>query len=219
VKLFLQSYRNDAHLDRLLTMAGGPGAGMAIIPNAVDDLSEESRLAYQRNVFDPVRHFSILGFDPLVLDLRVYFGCPEALARILARQRVIYVPGGNCFVLRRAMHLSGLDAILPELLAEGIVYAGWSAGSCVAGNSLRVIEPMDDPAIRGIGHPATDAIFEGLNLIPYGIIPHYQSDHPESAKAEDCVMLADREGLAYRTLRDDEVIVVEDGREELLCAG
>jgi hypothetical protein len=34
--------------------------------------------------------------------------------------------------------------------------------------------------------------------------------------AEDCVALAEREGLPYRTLRDGEVVVIENEREELL---
>ncbi len=216
MKLFLSSYRTDDHLDRLLAMAGGNGSRMAIIANAVDDRPEASRWDYYRNVMDPVAYFSDYGFDPAMVDLRMYFGRSDALADVLGRQGVIYVTGGNCFVLRRAMQLSGFDTILPGLLAAEIVYAGWSAGSCVIGTTLRVVEPMDEPNALGIGHPPGEPIYEGLGLVPYGIIPHYRSDHAESAMAEDCVALAEREGLSYRTLRDGEVIVIENGREELL---
>ena len=216
MKLFLASYWAGNRLDRLLAMSGGPGARMAIIANAVDAIPDADRWAYYRTVMDPIEHFGAAGFDPAVVDLRMYFGRPEPLRDVLRRHRVILVSGGNCFVLRRAMRLSGLDAMLPELLAEGLVYAGWSAGACVAGSDLRVIEPMDDPQTRGIGHPPGDPIFEGLGLVPYGIVPHYRSDHAEAEKAEESVALAERAGLPYRALRDGETIVVEAGREELL---
>ena len=75
---------------------------------------------------------------------------------------------------------------------------------------------MDEPSARGIGHPPGEPLYEGLGLVPYEIVPHYRSDHAETAMAEDCVAMAEREGLPYRTLRDGEVIVIENGREELL---
>lgn len=217
MKLFLASDRTENNMDRLLEMAGGPGARMALIPNAVDAITDASRWEYYRTVVDPVEYFAGFGFDPTLVDLRMYFGRPDPLRDVLQRQGVIYVLGGNCFVLRRAMRLSGFDSILPGLLEDGIVYAGWSAGSCVAGDNLTVVAPMDEPLAQGIGHPPGDPIYEGLGLVPYGIIPHYRSDHPESPMAEDCVKRADEAGLPYRTLRDGEAIVIENGHEELVC--
>jgi dipeptidase E len=216
VKLFLQSYRTTGELGRLLAMAGGPGARMAVLENALDNIGEDDRLAYSRTAFDILGHFSAAGFEPEPLDLRDYFGRTAELARTLAGFEAIYAGGGNAFVLRRAMELSGFDAVLPALLERGIVYGGYSAGACVAGDDLEVLEGVDDPQAVGIGHPPGPPVYRGLGLVPFAVLPHFRSDHAESEQVEHCVERARREGLPHRCLRDGETIVVEGARLEII---
>ena len=50
-----------------------------------------------------------LGFKVELLDLRKYFGQKELLRRELQNIHAFYAIGGNTFVLRKAMQLSGFD--------------------------------------------------------------------------------------------------------------
>ena len=58
----------------------------------------------------------------------------------------------------------------------------------------------------------TRRVFEhqiaALSDIADCIVPHYRSDHPESAAAEQVVAHLQANGIAHVTLRDGEVIVV-----------
>lgn len=211
MNLYLSSYMIGDHLDRLLAMAGGAGARMAVITNALDAIPLTDQLAYARHEFDPDEYFADLGFDPSLVDLRGYAGREQVLHSMLLRHRVIWVLGGNAFVLRRAMRESGFDRIIRSLVAANVVYAGWSAGACVAGDSLTAVGLMDDPAASAPGYLTSDAIDNGLALLPFTIIPHFQSAHVESGLAGQAVAWATQRNLPFRALRDGEVLVVEDG--------
>jgi dipeptidase E len=50
-------------------------------------------------------------------------------------------------------------------------------------------------------------------VLPYAIVPHYRSDHPESAAVETVAERYQATGVPHRTLRDGQVIVVHGGRE------
>src|SRR4051795_7506327 len=115
MRLYLASYRTGDSLPELLRMAG-PGARTAVISNAVDYLPRLAREVYAATVHDPVAEFRDHGLDAFDLDLREYFGRAEALAAELAQTRLVWVVGGNAFLLRRAMRQSGFDAIAPGLV-------------------------------------------------------------------------------------------------------
>lgn len=210
MKLYLSSMMIGDHAERLLEMAGGEGSRLAIIPNALDYIPILDQLNYARDRFNPMLYFGQQGFDPSIVDLRYYFGRPSALREVLIRHRVIWGLGGNVFLLRRAMHESGFDDIVTSLLDDGLIYSGWSAGACVAGASLRPIALMDDPCQIALGYPATEAPMDGLGLIPFAIVPHYRSDHPEAQAAERAVVWAQKNGVDAVALRDGDVLVRDD---------
>ena len=210
MKLYLSSMYLGNHSDRLLHMAGGAGARMAIITNALDDVPLEAQIDYARTQFDPIEYFADHGFDPSIVDLRFYFDRPMALLRALMRSRVIWALGGNTFLLRRAMRKSGFDGIIDKLLQdESRVYAGWSAGACVAGNSLRALELMDDPRVLGPGYDSSEPVWDGLGLVPFTVIPHYESDHAEVSAAQAAVAWAVENGVNHVALSDGNVIVCD----------
>ena len=209
MNLYLSSYMIGDNASRLLAMAGGPGARMAIISNALDSFGLDDQLAFTRSQFDPDEYFARHGFDPSLIDLRRYTGRQEALRSMLLRHKVIWVLGGNAFLLRRAMRESGFDNIVGELLASGMVYAGWSAGACVAGNSLRAVGIMDEPEASAPGYLTDEIIWDGLALVPFAILPHYESDHPEAPLAAKAVDWAMKQQVPFRALRDGDVIIVE----------
>src|SRR5215213_1204783 len=80
------------------------------------------------------------------------------------------------------------------------VYGGYSAGVCVLSPSLWGIHLADEPEVRLAGYPA-EAIWEGLNIIPSYVAPHYRSDHVESAAIERTVAYYIDHKLPFVALR------------------
>jgi len=88
------------------------------------------------------------------LDLQAYFNKPEELKKELEKYDIIWVRGGNAFVLRQAMKLSGFDKILKELIDSNsdMIYSGYSAGVCILGPSLKGLEIDDDLTQKPYGN-------------------------------------------------------------------
>jgi dipeptidase E len=205
MKFYLSSYKlgNDIEVLKALVPANKK---TAFISNALDFSSdlERRKKSEQSDIDDLVS----VGLDVELVDLRDYFDRQDELEKKLSEFGVIWVRGGNVFVLREAMKRSGFDVILKSLIQkEGILYGGYSAGVCVLAPTLRGIELVDDPNVKPYGND-TETIFEGLNIIDYSIVPHYQSNHPESEKMETVVEYMKKNGIPFKTLKDGEVIVV-----------
>jgi dipeptidase E len=203
MRLYLSSYRVGAAGAQLAAFAGDRHVGF--IPNALDHVEPAARAASNEMAMHEVQE---LGIDLRPLDLRMYFGNPLALENALHDLGGVWVRGGNTFVLRQAMRLSGFDEMLRRLRHSDFLYGGYSAGICVLAPRLDGLQQVDDPTI--MPYPDSQVIFEGVGLLPYLILPHYRSDHPESALIEREVEYCQREGIPFRTLRDGEVIIIED---------
>jgi dipeptidase E len=211
MRLYLSSYRIGDRAGALLAMLGS-GKRAALISNALDNISPVAREIYRESVFDPVAQLASLGIVAEDFDLRRYFSRPEALGPDLARFDLVWVMGGNVFTLRRAMARSGFDTAIRDRLArDSIVYGGFSAGAVVAGPSLVGLELMDDPADVPENYDKS-VVWDGLGLIPYTIVPHFRSNHPESAGAEKLVNYLRARRLPYRGLSDGEVVVAAGAR-------
>ena len=193
VRLYLSSFRLGDHPERLLELVdAGP---VAVIANAVDAAPVEVRA---EAVARELTALSELGFDAEEVDLR------RDDPSILERYALLWVRGGNVFVLRNALAASGADDVIRTLLTEdATVYAGYSAGPCVLGPTLRGFELVDD--VGAVAEP----VWDGLGVLDFVFVPHVDSpDHPESeACGRLATMLAER-GVPHRTFRDGEVLVI-----------
>jgi len=206
MRLYLSSYRFGDRVDLLLAMAG-QGARAGVISNAADLIPRADRENYLRNVHNPAAELRDHGLDVSDLDLRSYFGSPDALEQDLAKLDLVWVVGGNTFLLRRAMRQSGFDTLIHKFLdADRLVYGGFSAGAIVACPDLRGIDLMDEPTKVAEGYDPT-VIWEGLNLIPFHLVPHYDSPHPESPLADKAVAFMLDQAMPYRTMRDGDVLI------------
>jgi dipeptidase E len=209
MRLLLSSYYLGAD-SRPAVLPEAPEAGevgrAGIVLNALDEYGE----GRVRDLGREVSTWESFGYRCEELDLRAYFSAPEELKQRLADLDLVWVLGGNCFVLARAMTRSAFGAALQaQAHRPDFVYAGYSAGACVAGPDLRGIELMDDPEVYPEGY---DAAMEPtcLGLVPYRIVPHWQSDHTESASATRADEFLTAARLEHRCLRDGEAIEVED---------
>ncbi len=126
----------------------------------------------QAGVDREVAELTALGFLVSEVDLRAG---REAVDQF-PEADVIWVRGGNVFVLRRALADSGADAVILDLLnRDDVVYAGYSAGICVLAPDLRGLERVDDVT------KLLDPIYDGLGILDRPVVPHVDSPgHPET---------------------------------------
>jgi dipeptidase E len=211
--MYLSSFRLGNCGERLVALAGR-GRRVAVIANALDVAAVDVRRAGVERELDML---TTLGFAAEELDLRDYFADHAPLAADLRRYGMLWVRGGNVFMLRVALARSGADTEVRRLVGDDtIVYAGYSAGPCVLAPSLCGLEAVDDPdaVVETYGEPP---IWEGLGLLDHAIVPHFESpDHPES---ERIGVVADQyrtDGVPHQTLRDGEVLVI-DGEHRTIC--
>jgi dipeptidase E len=205
MKLYLSSYRLGENPGALRRLVGRPGRAVLVF-NALDGYGAERLKNSEREVDD----IAALGYKCAELDLREYFEDFEGLRARLQAVDLIWVVGGNTFVLARAMTQSRFGEAISELLAlNRIVYAGYSAGVCVIGPDLDGCHLMDDPDVIPDGY-SLSAPLTTLGWLPWRIIPHWRSDHDEAPLAERAVEHLLAAGLPLQALRDGQAFVVDD---------
>lgn len=212
MRLYLSSAGVGNHLEKLLAMMGD-GRKVLYVGNA----SDEDDVYKKQHVAEKKAELESYGLEFFELDLRDYFA-PEkhdVLQTIVSATDLLWLGGGNTFLLRRAMTYSGLDHIMAAGLKDNLfVYGGSSAGAIVATKTLRGTENGDNPYVVPAGYQA-EIIWNGLGLIYPQLVPHYQSDW----FGNDAQAMADyfgHNGLKYETLRDGEVYIVDGDYEEKL---
>lgn len=204
MKLYLSSFRLGNNPERLVKLLSR-NKKTAVIANAVDEATEQDRkLGIERELND----LHSLGLNAEELDLRDYFGKKEELKQHLNEYGLLWIRGGNTFVLRRAMYESGFDEALKEKMTydKASVYAGYSAAICVLAPTLKGLEFVDDPQIVPVGYKP-EIIWDGLGVLNYSIAPHYRSDHPESRAVEKLVQYFTQHKMPFKPLHDGEVII------------
>lgn len=212
MRLYLSSFRLGNRPERMLDLLRG-GTRAAVVTNADDYKDPDFRATSVERELADLRG---LGLQPVEVDLRRYFDRPDALRPALESADLVWVRGGNPFILRRAMTLTGTDEILRELLADDqIVYGGYSAGACVLTPSLHGVELVDDPHDIPAGYPEA-VVWDCLGLLPYFILPHYRSDHPESALIEKSLEYMVDHHMPFIALRDGQALVVDGDDREIV---
>jgi len=203
MKLYLSSYRLG-NKSQIFTDSFGENKKVAVIANSMDFLTDKEarKESAQREIDDLKR----LGLDPEEVDLRDYFGKPEALAQKLKEYGGLWVRGGNVFILRRAFKESGMDEWLKtQKDNKELVYGGYSAGVCVLSPKLNGLELVDDPNNVPEGYN-TDVEWVGVGIVNWAFAPHYMSQHPESEAVSSLVEYFKKEGIEFKALSDGEVI-------------
>lgn len=212
MRMYLSSYKFGNHTDALKMLAFDVHR-VAIIMNAVDFGGPE-------RVTDSVEktkvEFANLGLEGEQLDLREYFGKKTKLEEKLKEYGMVWVHGGNVFILRRAYQQSGFDEILKTRLTEdSLVYAGYSAAIVVIGPTLKGVEIVDDPSITPKGYREITNL-DGLGLLKYVVAVHYKSEHPETKLVDKYILYCEKHNIAYKPLRDGEVLIINGTEEKIL---
>jgi dipeptidase E len=207
-KLFLYSLNlTKQQYDALVKLTGKPvnEIRIGLIENATDIIpgSDSWLEGIRKSLTDQ-------GFSLEVIDLRLWTDGHDGLYDILMDKDVIWVGGGHTYYLRWILRASGADRIITDLVDQGKVYAGWSAGAVVAGPSIRFFDAMgDDPK------DAPELIEEGLSLCPLVIVPHI--DHPDFMEgAKKTSQKLQEAGFEVCELKDDQAFVVQNQLQKII---
>ena len=178
------------------------------INNSRDYVGKDPKIA-QEAQDEEIEFLNDLGFVAESLNLQDYFNKEQLLREKLKAINGLWISGGNTFVLRQAMRLSGFDNIVEELKnKDDFLYAGYSAGICVLSDSLESISQVDDPNNFPYSG-CSKTIWEGLGMFNYSFMPYYDSDHFESEEiGKEIQRCIDKKWL-FKALKDGEVIIIE----------
>lgn len=99
----------------------------------------------------------------------------EQMQQAVQNAKAIVIGGGNTFHLLYQLYQNGLIELIQQQCNNGTPYIGWSAGSNVAGLTIKTTNDM--PIIQ----PPS---FDALALLPYQLNPHYTDYTPPGHNGE-----------------------------------
>lgn len=114
---------------------------------------------------------------------------------ILDRATVLYISGGNTFLLNHRIHRSGLFHDLRRRLLDGLPLVAFSAGSIICGPNMLTANDMN---LCATNH------FESFNLLPYNFDMHYPTEEAARDKQDDWL-------LDYHAYHDNPILALQDG--------
>jgi len=119
----------------------------------------------------------------------------KEIENIIREAALVYITGGNTFLLNHRLHTSGVLPYLKKKIQNGLPVVGVSAGMIVCGPNLLTSKDMNT---LGTSH------FDGLNVVPFNFFAHYADDGYGQSIHDD--WLGD-----YHFFHDNPVVMLSDG--------
>ncbi|HUH96773.1 MAG TPA: Type 1 glutamine amidotransferase-like domain-containing protein [Anaerolineales bacterium] len=161
-------------------LAGRPDARVAYLPMA--SLYGEEWLARAEKSFEGLARLEMLNTEMMEL--------PEMEA-VLRRAQLVYIPGGNTFLLNHRLHISRLMSYLSKKVQAGLPLIAFGAGTVLCGPNILTSHDLNSVATPH---------FEGLNVTPFNFHVHYTGD-----------LARDNWLMDYHVFHDNPVIMMADG--------
>jgi peptidase E len=165
-----------------LLLEGRQGPLIAYLPAA--SLSDKW-LEYTENAFLGLAHVAVIHTELQTL--------PE-MEGILRDVALVYIPGGNTWLLNHRLHISKLIDYLRKKVNSGLPVVAFSAGTILCGPNIlttRDLNMVESP------------YFHGLNTTPFNFSVHYPED--DFGRAERDEWLSD-----YHVFHENPVILLAD---------
>jgi dipeptidase E len=167
----------------------------------------EENLDYLKNDWSIMK--DEMGFNLEEIDIE---GKKEGeVMKLLELKDIIFVEGGNTFYLLKAMRGCNFEKVIRKLLKSGKVYIGVSAGSIVAGRTVKTAGWKHDKNFVDLKD------LRGLNLVPFDIFVHYQPEHAEIIKQK--IKNPKKRAKKLRILADGQALLVQGREVDLIGDG
>lgn len=166
------------HLD------GRPEATVAFLPQAWLDV--RTWLDYTIRAFEGLGRVELIDTEQMELS---------EMESIIRRAHMVYISGGNTFLLNHRLRVSRLMPYLRKKVQAGLPLVGFSAGAILCGPNILTSSDLNT---------VPTSHFDGLNLTPFNFFAHYAADAAGQAAQDD--WLSD-----YHLFHDNPVILMSDG--------
>ena len=157
---------------------------VAFLPQAW--LNVNHWLDYTVRSFEKLAHVELIDTEQMDLP---------TMEAIIRRAHVVYISGGNTFLLNHRLHISGLMPYLSKKVQAGLPVVGFSAGMILCGPNILTSTDLNSV---GTTH------FSGLNVSLFNYFAHYVSN--TYGESEQDGWLSD-----YHVFHDNPVIMLSDG--------
>ena len=117
------------------------------------------------------------------------------IENIIRDAALVYITGGNTYLLNHRLHMSGIMPYLKKKIQNGLPVVGISAGMILCGPNILTSTDMNS---------VETPHFNSLNLIPLNFFAHYPDDEYGQSVYDN--WLAD-----YHFFHDNPVLLVSDG--------
>jgi len=181
------------------------GVKLAFIPTAANvEPGDKSWMINDLN------NFRKTGFEVDIVDI-------SAVSKVvwlprLQEAELLFLGGGNTFHLMHWVKQSGLQEELPELLKTR-VYAGISAGSCIAGPTIY------NSVQKSLWRKVRAEIKEGLGLVDFQFIPHLNSPYFKNIRDDNLKKAAKDLTDPVYALDDNSALKIVDSKVEVISEG
>ena len=165
-------------------LEGKPDATVAYMPLA--SLYAEKWLDDNQKYFQGLARLEMINAELMNL---------KEMEDILRRASLVYIPGGNTFLLNHRLHVSKLMDYLRKKVQASLPLVGFSAGMILCGPNILTSKDMNT---------VETSYFDGLNLTFFNFFAHYAHDAYGQSVHDD--WLSD-----YHFFHDNPVIMMSDG--------
>jgi dipeptidase E len=114
---------------------------------------------------------------------------------ILRYATLVYLPGGNTFLLNHRLHLCKIMDYLRKKVAAGLPVVAFSAGTVLCGPNILTSNDLNI---------VPTPYFKGLDVIPFNFNVHYPEDQLARATRDDWLS-------EYHVFQDNPVVMLTDG--------
>ena len=164
-------------------MSAGTSSSSPSVPRAV---TADCVMVVAKDAFKNLASVDLVDTETMTL--------PE-IQDTLRRASLLYIPGGNTFLLNHRLHLSKLMPYLRKLVQTNMPLVAFSAGTVLCGQNI-----LTSKDLNSVGTP----YFDGLKAVPYNFLVHYGEDAYLQAIHDN--WLAD-----YHVFQDNPVVIMSDG--------
>lgn len=162
--------------------------------------------AYFKEVIQPL--FNKINIEVVCLEISTQ--TQEQIAVTLSDCDMVYVGGGNTYVLLEHIKKSGFAYALKLFLAKGGLYIGSSAGACVATPDISAGVKMEKPEYAHLDNT------EALGLFPWSIIAHFKQADKYGEIANEIAADLKAQHQPAIMLQDHQALYIENGVIEII---